>query len=85
MAGESLDGQPVVLESEAATIAALNHARTMLLCQVEVRAKNFNFFLVIVGALAVALCQWNDLTVRAIQLTDSPTQPTVPSLRGGRG
>jgi len=53
-----------VVESETAIIAALNHARSMLICQIDVRVKNFNFFLIMVGALSVALRQWDDSIVR---------------------
>jgi hypothetical protein len=55
-----------VFSSEAAAIASLNHARAMLQCPVELRVKNFNFFLIIVGAIVVALRQWDDSGIRAL-------------------
>jgi len=38
----------------------------MLLSPVELRVKNFNFFLVIVGAIVLALRQWDDSGIRAL-------------------
>ena len=45
----------VLFDSEAAAIAALNHARAMLIHAAEMRVKNFNFFLVTSGILLAAV------------------------------
>lgn len=44
-------------DSEAAAVAALNHARTMLIHSAELRVKNFNFFLVAAGVVIAAVAR----------------------------
>lgn len=60
---ESEESHPGV-PSEAAAVAALNHLTTILLSPVELRIKNFNFFLILLGAMVVALGQWEGTSVR---------------------
>ena len=55
-----------LFEAQSAAATSLEHARCMLQFQAELRVKNFNFFLVLSGAIVVALSQWPDDGIRGI-------------------